>query len=96
MSATQDTQEPSRFVVSCRSQKHSAGDVKALIATLGRQPVGEAVQIVDLLLNTAQTVQVAADGSVWEFFASRHIFHVEDRYADPCSQPRRVEATGQA
>lgn len=82
MGVTPDPPRPVRFVVICGTREESASDLDTLTNVLARQPVGEAVQIVDLLLNGATTVHVAANGSVWEYFGSRHAFHVEDRYDD--------------
>jgi len=59
-----------------------AHDVAGLAAVLQRQRIGEAVEIYDLVRNRVDTVSVSADGSVWEFYGSRHVFTLDDRYTD--------------
>ena len=59
-----------------------AHDGAGLADVMRRQRIGEPVEIYDLVRNRVDTVSVADDGSLWEFYGSRHVFTLEDRYSD--------------
>ncbi len=69
-----------RFQVTRAGAVESLADIPELAGWLERQPAGEEIKILDRPRNRMESVQVAADGSIWEYYGSRHSFDLQERF----------------